>query len=172
MKKIQYFALAALTMLVFGCSNNKEFVPVFRGNIDGGDWINSNTIGNFGGHTGDHCSKVDSVNQYSYGFSKFFNEISLNSIKRVKISVWVKLEDLNKKTSLIISISGKDNKSIFWTGHELNSVVKETNKWYKLEVEDVLPEFDREGAHIETYIWNTNKNIAYVDDFEIRFVEE
>jgi hypothetical protein len=170
MKKFQYFILGALTFIVFGCSNNKEFFPTFKGSIDGGDWINSYTIGNFGGHTGDHCSKVDSINQYSYGFSKMLNEISPNPIKKAKVSVWIKLEDIKKETSLILSISGKVNKNILWLGHPVNAVVKEVNKWYKFEVEDKLPsDFDHEGAHFDTYIWNPNKNIAYVDDFEISF---
>jgi len=172
MKKIQYLVLGALTMLVFSCSNNKTFFPTFKGDIDGGDWINSNTIGKFGGHTGDNCSKVDSINQYSYGFSKLFSEISPNPIKKVKVSVWVKLEDISKKTSLVISVSGKDNKNIYWAGHEVNSVVKEANKWYKFEVEEALPDFDAEGVHIETYLLNVNKNIDYVDDFEIKFLSE
>ena len=59
MKKIQYLVLGTLTMLVFSCSNNNEFIPTFKGNINSGDWIGSNTVGKFGGHTGDYCSKVD-----------------------------------------------------------------------------------------------------------------
>lgn len=172
MKKIQYLVLGALTMLVFSCSNNKQFFPTFKGDIDGGDWINSNTIGNFGGHTGDHCSKVDSINQYSYGFQKLISEISPDPIKKVKISVWVKLENLTKKTNLVVSVSGKNNKNIFWAGPDVNPMVKEANKWYKFEIEEVLPDFDADGARIETYILNPNKNIAYVDDFEISFSGE
>jgi len=172
MKNSNYLILIALIMLFFSCSENKEYIPTYKGSIEGGDWINISTIGYYGGgQTGDCSSKVDSLNQYSYGFRKLILEINQNPIKKVKVSVWVKLEDLNKKTILVISVSGKDKKNIFWEGHIINPVVKETNKWYKFEVEDDLPDFDADGAYIETYVWNPNKNIAYVDDFEIRFFE-
>ena len=171
MKKILFLVLGVFTLLVFSCSNNKEFVPVYKGSIDKGDWISCQTIGKFGGVTGDYCSKIDSINQYSYGFGKFINEISQNSIKKVKINVWVKLEDLTKKTQLVVSL-GKDNKNIFWNGHDVSPFIKETNKWYKVEVEDTFGELETKGAYIEIYLFNPNKNIAYVDDFEINFLEE
>lgn len=172
MKKIQYLVLIALTILVFGCKDNKTFFPTFKSGIDGGDWINSNTIGKYWGFTGNNCSKVDSINQYSYGFWKLISEISPTPIKKVKISVQVRLNDLTKKTVFVVSVSSPKNKNIFWIGHDVNPVVKEANKWYKFEVEEVLPDFDAEGAHIETYLWNPNNNIAYVDDFEICFLGE
>ena len=173
MKKIPFLVLSALSMLIFSCSNNKEFAPTYKGQIDGGDWINSHTIVNFGGFTGDRCSKVDSVYQYSYGIRKLVKEISPKPIKKIKVSVWVKLEDLNKKTTLVVSVSGKDDKSIFWTGHDINPVVKEANKWFKFEIEDLFPEIiESDSAVVGVYVWNPNNNVAYVDDFEISFFEE
>ncbi len=171
MKKIPFLVLGVLTIFVLSCSNNKEFAPTYKGQIDGGDWINSHTIGNFGGFTGDRCSKVDSINQYSYGIRKLVKEISPKPIKKIKTVVWVKLEDLNKKMILVVSL-GKENKNIVWNGHDINPLVKETNKWYKIAFEDVFPEYDLEGTQIEAYVFNPDKNIAYVDDFEISFFEE
>jgi hypothetical protein len=174
MKKIQYLILATLTMLIFSCSdgNEKKFTPTFKGDIDGGDWINSNTIGKFGGHTGDDCSKSDSLNQYSYGFSKLFSEISPDQVKRVKVSVWIKLMDLNKKSVLFISIDNSENKNIFWSGHDINPSVKETNKWYKVEIDEDLSKIKTEGAKIGICVLNTNKDIVYVDDYNIQFFTE
>ncbi len=171
MKKILFLVLGVFTLLVFSCSNNKEFVPVFRGEIDEGDWINTHTIGKYGGVKRDYCSKIDSVYQYSYGFKKLVKEISPKPVKKIKTVAWVKLEDLNKKTLLVVSL-GKDDKNISWSGHEINPIIKEVNKWYKVEFEDTFPEYDSEGAYIEVYVFNPNKNIAYVDDFEISFFEE
>lgn len=130
------------------------------------------TIGKYGGHNGDYCSRVDSANQYSYGFGKFVSEISSNPIKKVKESAWVKLTDLNKKIKFVVAINDKNNKNIFWAGHEINPIAKEVNKWYKIEIEDTFPEFESNGAHFETYIWNPDNNVAYIDDIEIQFFEE
>jgi hypothetical protein len=168
MKKVHFLALATFALLIFSCSDKKASVITFKGDIEGGDWINSNTIGKFGGYTGEYCSKADSTNQYSYGLRKSTSEISPDPINKVKISVWVKLEDLVKKTYLVVSVSDNDKKNLFWIGHEINPVVKEANKWYKFESEDIIPE----GAQIETYLYNSNKNVAYVDDFEIIFSGE
>ncbi|NTW32363.1 MAG: hypothetical protein HGB12_07025 [Bacteroidetes bacterium] len=174
MKKIQYLFLSALAILIFSCSSNNEneFTPVYNGNIDGGDWINSQTIGNYGGYTGDRCSKVDSVNEYSFGLSKLFNEISANPVNKIKVSVWVKLSDLNKKSTLVVSVKGTDNKNLLWSGHDLNPLVKEAGKWTKIEVEDVLTNINTEGAIAGIYVWNSNKNTVYIDDYKIQFLPE
>ncbi|HNW97941.1 MAG TPA: hypothetical protein PKK00_05975 [Bacteroidales bacterium] len=173
MKKIQYFVLCSWVILALSCSNNKEFVPIYKAQIDGnGDWINCNTIGKYWGYTGDYCSKSDSINQYTFGFSKLFSEISPNPIKKVKVSVWVKLSDLSKKSVLFISIDDSNNKNIFWSGHDLVPVVKEVNKWYKMEIEENISEVNTEGAKIGICVLNSNKDIVYVDDYEIQFFTE
>ena len=172
MKKISYLISGVLIILLFSCSNNKDFSPTFKGYLDEGDWINPHTIGKYGGVKGDYCSKVDSINQYSYGFKKLFSEISPNVITKIKASVWIKLNDLTKKVVFVISVSGKDNKNIYWAGHDVNASIKEVNNWYKYEIEEVLPDFESEGARIDIYVFNPNNNIAFVDDFEISFLEK
>jgi len=171
MKKFQYFLFCVLIAFSISCSNNSDFVATYKFDIEGkSDWINTNTIGKFGGATGEYCSKVDSINVYSYGLNKLLSEISPNTIKRIDVSVYVKLAKLDKKSLLVISIKGPNNENIFWTGHELNPVTKEINKWYKFYVEDALPEdYKSEGATVGVYVWNPNKNVIYVDDFDIRF---
>ena len=162
-------------MLVVSCSNNgnKSFVPTFKADFEGGgDWINSYTIGKFGGVTGEYCSKVDSVNQNSYGLSKLVSEISSYPILRVKINLSVKLASLSKKALLVISLTDKNNKCLYWSGTEVNPVVKEANKWYNFESEQKFPDFDSSGSNIRIYLWNPNNNEAYIDDFKIQFFEE
>jgi len=34
----------------------------------------------------------------------------------------------------------------------------------------MIPKFDTVGAKVGIYMWNPNKNEAFVDDFEIRFL--
>lgn len=167
----KYFFIPAFIILLFStCSNNKGFTPVFKGSIDSGDWINCNTIGNYPGKTGDHCSRTDSVNPYSFGFSKAVNDISPDPIKSVKVSVWVKMEELDKKCFLVVSLDGKNNKNYLWQGHELNLTVKEKNKWYRIDTEDLFPKnLETEGTYIKIYVWSPNKNVVYVDDYEIKF---
>ncbi len=173
MKKLLYYLFGITIILLASCSNNSDFVATYKCDLDAnGDWINCKTLGKFGGATGDYCSKVDSVNEYSYGFRKLINEIIPNPIKRIKVSVWVKLTDLGKKCVLVVAIIGTNNKNIFWSGHELNPLVKKVNEWVKIDVEDVLPDYDAEGAFAGVYVWNPNKNIAYIDDYEIRFMQE
>jgi hypothetical protein len=171
MKKIKLVILGAMATLILSCSEKKEFNIKYKGYIDEGDWVSSQTIGEYGGYTGSHCSKVDSINQYSWGLKKVLNEIDQNPIKKVKVSLWVKLQDLNKKTKLVVAVSDKNKKSILWVGRDVNDVVKEVNKWYKFETEETLPEYE-DGATIEIYLFNPNKNIAFVDDVEMNFIGE
>jgi|GEM_PF-1650283 len=175
MKKIQCLLFCTLITMLISCSNNNNFVATYKADINGkGDWINSRTIGKFGGATGgEYCSKIDSSFEYSYGFSKLLNEISPNLVKRIKVGVSVKLDKLDKKSFLIVSVNGPNNEKIYWTGHELTSIAKETGKWYKLNVEDVLPNgYKPEGASVGIYVWNPNKNVVYVDDYVIQFLPE
>ena len=174
MKKIYYLGLTVLTLLIFSCSEKKEkgFVTTFKGSIDGGDWVNINTIDYYGGNTGDCCSKVDSADQYSFGFCKLVSEISPNPIKKVEVSVYVKLADLVKKSVLVVSVIDKNNKNIFWEGRDLNPAVKEINKWYKFSTEVGLPDFENDGSKISIYVWNPNRNVTFVDDYEIRFLDK
>ncbi|MFH0866702.1 MAG: hypothetical protein V1904_10940 [Bacteroidota bacterium] len=173
MKKLYYPLLGIIIFLFAGCSNNSDFDPTYKCDMDAkGDWINCKTIGKFSGVTGDYCSRVDSNYEYSFGFSKLVSEISPDPIKRIKATVWVKLTDLDKKCSFVVSVNGHDNKNIFWSGHDINPLVKKVDEWVKIEVEDVLPDFDSEGASVGILVWNLNKTTAYVDDYEIRFLKE
>ncbi|MFA6923215.1 MAG: hypothetical protein WC223_03085 [Bacteroidales bacterium] len=171
MGKTKYLILVVATTCFFSCSN-KKFNPTFKSNIgNNGEWINMQTIGKFGGHEDDICSKIDSLNPYSYGFQKLMSEISPNPIKKVKVSCWIKLENLTQKIGLVVSLDA-NNKNIFWIGHEINPLIKETNKWFKVEFEDKFPEFKPNETNVGIYVWNNNKNIAFVDDIEIKFLEE
>ena len=174
MKKMHYFLFATLMILSFSCSNNTDFVATYKNDIDGqGDWINNKTIGNYGGTTGDFSSKVDTNIEYSFGFSKLLSEISPNAIKRIKVSVSIKMANLDKKCFLVIAVNGPNNEKIYWAGHELNPIAKEVDKWYKLDVEDLMPEeYKSEGAKVGIYVWNPNKNCVFVDDYVIQFLGE
>ena len=170
MKNLIYVILVSLILFFSSCSNKKELSITFNGNIDGGDWMNINTIGYYGGINGNCCSKLDSINQYSYGFSKLLSEINPNPIQKVRITVWVKLTDISKRSILFISIKDSKNKELFWSGHELNSFVKKANEWCKIDVEELIAKYNTEGAKIGVCIWNQNKDIVYVDDFKIQFL--
>ncbi|MDD5569911.1 MAG: hypothetical protein PHD97_02025 [Bacteroidales bacterium] len=171
MKRIKCLAFAVLVTCFYSCSN-KEFNPTFKSDIgNNGEWINMQTVGKFGGHEDEYCSKVDSLNEYSYGFQKLMSEISPSTIKKVKVSCWVKLENLTKITSLVVSLDS-NNKSIFWMGHDINKFVNEPNKWFKVEVVNEFPKYKPEATTVGIYVWNNNKNVAFIDDIEIKFLEK
>lgn len=171
MKKIQYLTLVAVATFFLSCSN-KKFDPTFKSDIGNkGEWINVQTIGKFGGHEDDYCSKLDSINEYSYGFKKLVSEISPFPIKKVKVSCWVKLEDLTKKVSFVVSLDA-NNKSVFWIGNEINPLVKEPNKWVKVEFENAFPEYNPSETTFGTCVWSVDKKIVFVDDIEIKFSGE
>jgi hypothetical protein len=173
MKKLVYLFACTMIISLLSCSEKKEEkVYIYHGSIDDGEWINCHTIGTYYGYTGDHCSKVDSVNQYSFGLAKLLSEISSEPVKRIKVSVWVKLMDLSKIASLVVSISGPDGKSLFYSGHDLNPNVKEANKWFKVDFEDTIPDIETNGSKVGIYVWNNNKNVVYIDDYDIRFFSE
>jgi hypothetical protein len=173
MKNIMFFLFITALLAVAGCNNNSDFVATYKCDVNGkGDWINCKTLGNYGGVKGDYCSKVDSSNEYSLGFSKLMSEISPHQIKRISVSVWVKLTDLSKTSSLVVQVSNANNENILWSSHDLNPLVKDVNQWCRIDVEDVLPDYETEGARAGIYVWNPNKTMVYIDNYEIRFLQE
>jgi hypothetical protein len=173
MKKIKLYTFAAIAMFIGSCSNFNNYVPTFKSNFNlKGDWINYATIGKFGGANGEYCSKVDSIHDYSYGFSKAVSEISPKDIKKIKVSLKVKLTDIKKKLLLVVSVFGPENKNYFWSGHDLHKMVSKVNEWTTINTEDLIPDFDAKDASVGVLVWNPNKTTAYIDDYEIRFLNE
>lgn len=171
MKNSMFFLFAIVLLAVEGCYNNNDFVVKYKCEANGnGDWINCHTLGNYGGVNGEYCSRVDSTHEFSLGFRKLLSEVSPERIRKISVSVSVKLMDLGRSSSLVVQVSNAKNENVFWSSHELPPMVEDADKWCSIEVTDILPEYEREGAKASIYIWNPYKTTVYVDNMEVKFL--
>lgn len=170
MKFINLFLLIAL-FFISSCSEDDNKIT-FSSSVDEKyGWTNGlNTIVSAPSHSGTICSKIDSLNPYSFGFYYEVKQLFINPIKKAKFSAWVKLDKLPTNIALVGTITSNQNKIKHqWVGINTNDIIKQTNEWTLVKGEIIFPDNLPADAQIWFYAWSPNGQIAYVDDLEISF---
>jgi hypothetical protein len=155
--------LASVTLLV-SCSKKKP--TVFENDTDFHDWINQQTIKNIpNAHSGFSASIVDSLHQYSLGFSNTIENIS-GKFKEVTFSYWVYAKSENAKLSTVFSVDF-NGKNIDWTGKPV--FIKEPNKWFEVHETYKISENAKPNNQLTMYALNDSKEELLIDDLKVEF---
>jgi len=79
----------------------------------------------------------------------------------------------NNKSNSQIVISIEDEKgSYIWRGFEIDSFIKAYSNWWPARCEmELFFEELKENSMIKIYVWNEDKKIGYIDNFEIRMIK-
>jgi hypothetical protein len=121
-------------------------------------------------HSGFFSNKLDSIHMYGVTFRLAFKDISPDSIKKVKVSLWVFFNEKSKAT-LVMELKNKLESGLSWTGIKLEDKVKEIGKWQKVTVEFPI---DGNSAKPDNFIWiypwDNDKKDVYIDDIDIEFI--
>ncbi len=166
--KILGFLIIVLT--IASCSDEEN--KTFSSSIDEKyGWTNGfNTIVNAPSHSGSLCSKIDSINPYSFGFYYAINQISKNALSKAKYSAWIKVDKLPTNISLVSTITSNQNKVKHqWIGFKVNEKIKTVNTWVQISGDIIIPTNLPPDAVLWFYAWSPNGDIGYVDDLEISF---
>jgi len=169
---MKYFNLLFVLAVIFLQSCSDDAKLTFSSNVDEKyGWTNGyNTLVVVPSHSGQVCSKIDSVNPYSFGFFYEVKQLPLKSIKKAKFSAWVKVDNLPTNVSLVATITSNQNKvNHQWVGISSNDILKKTNEWGKVSGEIGFPENLPSDAQIWFYAWSPKGQIGYIDDYEITF---
>jgi len=78
----------------------------------------------------------------------------------------------NKTNSRIVISFENEEGSYIWRGFEIDPFIKAYSNWWqaKCEMEVFFEEF-KENSVIKIYVWNEDKKIGYIDNFEIRMIK-
>jgi hypothetical protein len=174
MKKNLHYALLLVVMVVFAaCSGNKsaEREPgsiLVKSDLENLAWINQNTLSKDVAHSGMFSSKLDSLTEFSYGYSSTFNNLSDTLPVSVDVSVWIYYSQLKINSSLVISIDSV-SKNIFWKGVPLADSIKAANQWQEIKVTFELPKKIMPTDNLKIYVLNAEKRNFYMDDLSLLF---
>ena len=174
-KNLQYVLLLLIVLVFASCSGNKsgngEVEPgsiLVSSDLENLSWMNQNTLSKDVAHSGMFSGKLDSLNQFSFGFSNTFNNLSDTIPTSVDVSVWIYYPQLKISSSIVISIDSV-GKNIFWKGFPLNDSIKAVNQWQEVKVTFEIPKKVMPTDNVKIYVWNTDKRTFYMDDMRLLF---
>ncbi len=169
MKKSFFYLSVVSVMFIFtSCSTPQEPV-VLKSSIDKIDgWgISYNSLSENKAHSGKLSSKIDSVNQYSLGFDDYLKNMKSDGITKIRFSAYILIETVPSSVTLVGVIGDGTNKPISWVGVAVKDKIQKPNEWTRIEGEVIVPENCADNIKFNTYLYSCNKEVAYVDDFEI-----
>jgi len=159
-----------LLIILFSCSSDKKNDLTFKNDIDQmAGWIKDPTIMKGEGHSGKYFLKVDSLMPYSLGFNELLSNISSKPLKKINFSAWCKANTLTKNVVLVCDVVTKENQHIVYKGVSLKDYLKNPNEWMQISGDVNLPSNLPADAKVLVYLWTPQKEVAYIDDYEISF---
>ncbi len=185
MKKSVLNALALIVLAVFvisGCNTHKQpgnadgsYSKVFYSNMDNPDslaalapsvWKNMKTLVETSAYSGKYCSKIDTVNIFSFLYENSFNQIEGVTPKQVLVSAYGYAIQPNTKARLVVSVSGDKYykaivaDSLFVTPGEWKEIKGTFNLPTELGIYDV----------VKAYVFNDKTGELLVDNLRVEFI--
>jgi hypothetical protein len=116
-------------------------------------------------YEGEHSS---AVGEYSATFKYLLDSLAVDSNSKILITVSVQcFFNAPTKAKLVIStdpIIGEGT----WQAFDINKYIKAYGNWWPVEYETlIVPDEIKPGTVLKIYIYNPEKEDAYIDDFEI-----
>lgn len=123
-------------------------------------------------HSGNASNIIDTINPYGVSFEPQYKDISLGTLKSVKISAWVYFTEKNCKGQIVVAAGpGGGQPTKLWNGIVLENTVLEPKTWTKVESILDLPATLGKEDFFSIYGWCNGKYPFYIDDFELEFVD-
>lgn len=76
-------------------------------------------------------------------------------------------QDTINNMSIVVAID-TNGQNYYYSSINLNKLLKQNNKWEKVDFDFYLPKINCKDYEFSIYIWNTSRNNILVDDFEFR----
>jgi len=111
------------------------------------------------------------IPEYSSTFEYPIDSFDMHDINQLFISCKAYGNFKDKTTSkLIISIENKDGVYV-WESIEINKYIKAYSNWWPIKHDITLNISDlKENSTLKVYLWNDDKQIAYIDNFEVEVI--
>jgi hypothetical protein len=120
-------------------------------------------------HSGNYSYCYQKTAEFGPAFS-----INLPDLKNVKnaalqASVWVYTTEAAANADLVVSITSAD-KPPQWQAEELKRFSKGVAVWTRLFINVPLTAQQIHESKVDVYVWNMDKHLFYIDDFEVKIV--
>lgn len=123
-------------------------------------------------HSGTKAWDLSSGEEYGPSISRKISEIASDSLKRIRMSVWVYPLSDDPNFVFTVSIINSKGESIFWNGESSENNHFKKNQWSKTNVDFRLPaEKFSPNDNIVVNIWNKGRDKLIADDIEIVYGE-
>jgi len=166
MKKLLLFSLM-IAMLV-ACNKSKNGETVFTNDLENVKmWNKAPNVVKGIAHSGVYACKLDTANEFSYGFCSLLGDVSTKMPKNIEVSVWAYSQIVNPDACIVIEIFNNEQK-VFWKNSGLNAITK-AKEWTEVKAHFDLPSNLNPKNEVRVYIWNPKKLEFYADDFKISF---
>jgi len=168
------YSFFILILFTVSCSNQGGKEAYYCGaeeitNLQGEDYLLGSDGLTFGpaatrskekSHSGEYSLKLDETNEY--GFTIELKDVIPE--EKITISVWQSIEP-GFQACLLVSDGLVD--SFYTTG---NNEIYRFQAWALIQANIQIPK-DYTGNTLKIYVWNIEKRTTYVDDFEIRRID-
>jgi hypothetical protein len=176
------FALIASMLIIASCNSPKQpgtsdgsYSKIFFTGMDNPDslakvsnsnWKNMSTLVETSAHSGKYCSKIDSVNQFSFLFESAFSLIEHKVPKQVKVSAYCYGLQPESKARLVVSVKGDK----YYKAYVADSLFVTPGEWHKIESTYNLPDKLDIYDVVKVYAMNNKTGELLVDDLRIEFI--
>ncbi|MBM3434659.1 MAG: phospholipid carrier-dependent glycosyltransferase [Bacteroidetes bacterium] len=128
-------------------------------------YIRENSVTDSTCYRGSKCNKVV---EYSATFWYPVDSLVFDPGDKILIrsSFYGNFDD--KTGSRLVITLDEGSNSYLWEGLEVNKFLKAYSNWWQINYEYELPaEKIRKGSVLRIYLWNTDKKVAFLDDFTV-----
>jgi hypothetical protein len=116
-------------------------------------------------------SKSNMFNKYSASFSYSLDSLDFSKSKKFLISgkVYCNFQD-RTRAKIVYTIEHEGN-TLFWKSKPINPALKAYSNWWPVKFEQLVDSDDiKENSILKVYVWNPDKETAYIDNFEIKLI--
>ncbi len=107
--------------------------------------------------------------EFSSTFEYYIDSLDLKSITELMISCSVYCNFPDKTGSKLIISVENDEGAYIWDAVEINKYIKAYSNWWLVKHELAVKKKDlKSNSRLKIYIWNVDKQKAYVDDFQVK----
>lgn len=169
--------LISLLALITACSpdENVSSVLIFKNNMDGiHAWTEkhpANFIRTDIAYSGLYVCKVNNESPYSTTFYVKLGDINSKTLKKLKVSGWIQVPDMNAQATLVVDLLDQNKQSFDYIAKYCMKELKDTNKWVKITNEINLSTGNRNNPEnfVKVYFTNNAQQPLLVDDMIVEF---
>ena len=118
-----------------------------------------------------HGNYSNSLSEYSSTYAIDIDSIDIKDVDQILISSSVYCNFPDKTTASIVISIENDKEAYFWKNVGINKYLKAYSNWWQVKhVISISKQDLKPKSRIKIYIWNPQKQHAFIDDFEVKII--